>query len=118
MKLNSRGQGLVETLLGLPLIFLVTVGMALLLYRALVFHYVDYQLHEALICMQSEEVRFCQRELENRMSKILLPGATSRIQMMKSWNSSQGKAQIILKHGPDFLHAPLKIQKSLPRTLR
>ena len=113
MKINCRGQGLVETVLSLPLLILVVTAFAILLYRSLVFHIADYQAHEALICSQSESKEFCQQELENRLRKILLSGSTYRGHIKKSWSGFSVSIEIKLNQGPTFLNPPLEIQKSL-----
>lgn len=92
---------------------IVVMGLVILLYRSLIFHYADYQAHEALICLQSENTHLCKRELETRLRKLLLSKATYNIQLSKTFRSSKIKIAIILNQGPNSLNLPVEINKTL-----
>lgn len=114
MTLNRKGQGLVETVLSLPLVILVVTGIVILLYRSLVFHVADYQAHEALICSESESPRFCEKEFESRMHKILLSGSTTTTRLSSSLRGgSQIVVKIVLNRGWKDINPPIEIKKSL-----
>ncbi|KYG66121.1 hypothetical protein AZI86_03390 [Bdellovibrio bacteriovorus] len=114
MKLNRKGQGLVETVLSLPLVILVVTGIVILLHRSLIFHIADYQAHEALICSQSESTHFCEQELQNRLRKILLSGSTSSALITRSLRGgNQVTVTILLNHGWKDISPPIEIKKSL-----
>ncbi|MEN0058371.1 MAG: hypothetical protein AAGB31_06015 [Bdellovibrio sp.] len=101
---KEQGQGVVETLLALPL-FLLTIGtLALLLHRGAVYFLADYHLHEALICAQSRAGSLCERELRQRLLVILPP--------------RQQKIQTHLLGTRASLHIPLTPPLSLFKELR
>lgn len=114
MKLNCKGQGLVETLLSLPLVILVVTGVLILLYRAMIFHIAEYQAHEALICSESESTHFCRQELENRMKPLLLSGSKISADLTKSFAGTRKiTVRILLPNGGKDINPPIEIKKSL-----
>ena len=114
MIFNPRGQGSVETLFGLIAMVLLGTGLVLILYRSLVFHFADYQAHEALICTQSETTSFCQRELETRIKKILFAGGDCQTQLRRSYSgASKVSLKIQIYSEIKALSVPIEIEKTL-----
>ncbi|MBV2169698.1 MAG: hypothetical protein KUL82_13420 [Bdellovibrio sp.] len=107
---SQAGQGIIEALLSLPLLFLAGSILTLLLYRALVFHLTNYHLHEALICTQDASIQFCQKELEGRLSGILITQQRVSIRFQKNQDLTKGTVSIELR-------PPLKLEKSIRRKL-
>lgn len=109
MKNNSasKGQGLVETILTLPLLVLLMTGLTYLLYRGAIFYLSDYHLHEALICLQSSSVATCENELARRLKPIVFNSGI-KIRLSKFHNSSQGEITVALK-------PPLQIKQTFKR---
>lgn len=68
---THQGQGLLESVMVLPVLFLLGSVLTLLLYRSLVFYVADYHLHEALLCGASEKIPFCESHFKEQMHKIL-----------------------------------------------
>nr|BFD60791.1 hypothetical protein CKG001_28980 [Bdellovibrio sp. CKG001] len=101
---TQQGQGLLESVLVLPLLFLLGSVLTLLLYRSLVFYIADYHLHEALLCGASETTYSCESHLKNQMSKIL-PAQTVVAVRLQKYRSS-GEVTI-------HLHPAMKITKEL-----
>ena len=115
MNWNQRGQGVLESLLVLPLMILVSVGFAALLYRSVVLHFADYQAHEALICAQSESVSYCQKELEIRVRGILFSGSSISARISKLSEGHRATLEIHLGSSLEALRIPIKIEKCLSR---
>lgn len=107
---SQAGQGIIEALLSLPLLFLAGSILTLLLYRALVFHLTNYHLHEALICTQDASIQLCQKELDARLSRILITQQTVSVRFQKDQDLIKGTVLI-------ELHPPLRIEKSIRRKL-
>lgn len=105
---SSRGQGLLETLLALPLMVTVGTVLGLLLYRSILYHASHYQAHEALICAQGQPVRVCQKELEDRIGKLVLGKTRWKVSVNERIRTYRVVIQI-------QLDPPLEIQSSMPR---
>lgn len=103
--LNQRGQGLVETLIALPLMFSCGFILITLLYRALVFFLVDYHLHEALLCSGTHSIKTCTTELQERIKPVLMRSSSVKISILKSPMGGRGKVDVDLT-------PPLKIEKN------
>ncbi|KHD89146.1 MAG: hypothetical protein OM95_04790 [Bdellovibrio sp. ArHS] len=107
---NHLGQGVVEAVLSLPLLFLTGSALTALLYRGVVFYYTDYQLHEALLCTQHEPIATCKAELNSRMKTLLITKPSYDISLQKHSRGSEGKVFIAL-------NPELSIQKQLKTSL-
>lgn len=103
---NPRGQGLVEALLCVPLISLFIFGMTLILYRGILYYYVDYQLHEALVCTQASSLNTCQQTLDEKINGFLLAKEKPRIYLSRNIKATEGEVFL-----PLFV--PLKVRKTL-----
>ncbi|HWU43774.1 MAG TPA: hypothetical protein VN132_10060 [Bdellovibrio sp.] len=114
---NSRGQGLIESLLCLPLVILAVSFIFLLCYRAVVFYYADFQLHEALICVDEKSSAHCENELKKSLKKILLARADCEAVVRRQDHTVRGFLKI---HFPllEYFGSPLMIEKQLTFPLK
>lgn len=115
---NKRGQGVIESLLSLPLVVLSLSAVLFLCYRAVVFYCTDYFVHEALICVDEGSIETCQDRLESQVKNILLNQRPQQIKLTKSHNKITGHVEIHFpliagKYGP-----PIVIQKALTLPIR
>ncbi|UXR64349.1 hypothetical protein EZJ49_14870 [Bdellovibrio bacteriovorus] len=101
---TNQGQGLLESVLILPVLFLLGSILTLLLYRSLVFYVADYHLHEALLCGASEKIHFCEDHFLKQMHQIL-PSQTDVSIQIQTYRPS-GKVVI-------QLNPTIKISKEL-----
>lgn len=106
--LSQKGQSTIEAALTLPLLIVVITSFTLLLYRGMVFYFADYNLHEALICAESSSLTSCERELKNRLAKVLITNVRSEVRLKKSGRNFQGTLSI------DF-NPPLKLEQTLKK---
>lgn len=114
MKARSAqaGQGTVEGVLALPLIFCFITVLATLLYRGTVYYFADYHLHEALICLDSASVRNCEQELSARLKKVLLFKEQTELSLRKGTSQYSGKITIGLS-SPEKIHLQQTRERSL-----
>lgn len=116
-KLNCRGQALIESLLTLPLLILAFSAILLLGYRGLVFYSVDTQLHEALICLDDDNVSACRADLEKRIQPLLVFKIPFSVELRRSGSSARGEVRIdftpLMKRSPAMI-----IRKELSFPLR
>lgn len=101
---NQKGQGILEALVSLPLLLISGFIICSLLYRLLLFSYVDYQLHEALICTEAESTLFCESELRSHLRKVSLTSHTLKISLYQGVRYTTGKVEI-------NLNPPLNLEK-------
>jgi hypothetical protein len=108
---NKKGQGLIEALLTIPLMALVMTVLFLLCYRAVVFYYADFHLHEALVCCDELPPMECKRTLSKRIEKVLLG------KIKPTWeNPSPKQIQINLSKTSSKISGQLMIHfPSLPK---
>lgn len=108
---QSKGQGLLEAVLCLPLLIATGFTLTLLLYRSLVFYMAEYHLHEALICSESEQIHVCQDHLIKKLRGILPHNTALQVRMPRSIQQKSGEVNIAL-------NPPLKVrlQLHLPST--
>lgn len=111
-KSTQAGQGTIESVLALPVIFCFITVLGVLLYRGTLYYFADYHLHEALICLDSASIRECEQELSARMKKILLFKEPTQISLRKG--SSQYSGQIAI----DFSTPPnMQLKQTRERSL-
>ncbi|MGZ3775516.1 MAG: hypothetical protein ACXVCY_16470 [Pseudobdellovibrionaceae bacterium] len=103
---SNKGQGLIEALMTLPLLVLTTTAFIFLIYRAMVFYFADYQLHEALICTKSLSLASCKQELNDRLNKILITNPKTSISLTQQHSFIKG--EILIE-----LHPSLFIEKKV-----
>jgi hypothetical protein len=117
MKTCDRGQGMIEAVLALPILIGSVMVITMILYRSIVFHFSDYQAHEALMCAQSEGTYFCKNELEKKIKKILISGSTVKVTLNKSLFGGF-TAKIDINLHPNLLkkwQVSLKIEQTISR---
>lgn len=108
--LGHQGQGVVESLLALPLILLALVALGALLYRGVLYYATDYHLHEALICLDSASISECESQVQNRLKFLLLNEEPVQISLKK--NSLEYRGQVKISLTP-----PLSFEQRRPRSL-
>ncbi|GEM_PF-1564813 len=91
---KNSGQGVIEALVSLPVLVLAVSTILVLLYRATVFHYADYHLHEALICTDHSSLSDCESELNQKLRKILWFGSEHQVALKKKFRSTGGTITI------------------------
>ncbi|MNL40939.1 hypothetical protein D3C87_1633200 [compost metagenome] len=89
-----RGQGVLESLLILPLVFLFFLLLGLLGLRAFLFYYADFQLYEAMICTQHTSRSQCEMQLRSSLQRVLFSPKVETITLRTSSKQVQGKIQI------------------------
>ena len=111
MNLNcSKGQGLIEALISLPVIFLTLFGLGKILYRQVLLFSFDYHLHEALVCAMESPTRSCKHELEKRLNSLLLNNEKLHLYLREDIAFIYGHAEV-------DLNPNLKIVKKLRKRL-
>jgi hypothetical protein len=120
---NNKGQGLIEALLTIPLMALIMAVLFMLCYRAVVFYYSDYHLHEALICCDELPPIECKRTLSKRIEKVLLgkfqstwekPSSNQiQINLSKSSSKISGQLMIHFPYLPKDYNIDLYISKTI-----
>jgi hypothetical protein len=119
--LNQRGQGLIETLMALPIIFISLTVIMYLLYRALAVHFADYRLHEALVCVDHAPARTCEATLRDELGKIPFQQKNSSVRVSKNHSSVRGTIELFLP-GPSHIsgvdNPTVSIEKELSLPLR
>lgn len=69
---KQSGQGVVESLLSIPVLLLALGIISKLIYLGALSFITDYHLHEALLCVQHNPLRKCKLILENKINAITL----------------------------------------------
>lgn len=90
----QKGQGVVEAILSLPLILTSGFIIITLLHRILVFYYVDYQLHEALLCTEGEPAIFCENELRSHLRKTSFITGRTQVELRREFKLTTGRVAI------------------------
>lgn len=117
--LGNKGQGLIESVLSLPLIVIALSGVFLISYRAVVFYYADYSLHEALVCVDENSPRQCEHDLQKQLNKILLAETNApRANIWKTAGKVRGYVEIQFPFVRKSFAPPLIIEKQLSFPLR
>lgn len=93
---KNNGQGVIEALISLPALALAVSAIFVLLYRATVFHYADYHLHEALLCTDHSNLSECESALSHQLGKILWFGSQHEVTLQKKYHGTKGKIAIEL----------------------
>lgn len=104
MRLNKKGQGLIEAICALFLVLIIISGTAVLLHRILLFYLADYHLHEATLCGVSQNVRICTQEINKRLRPFILNDMQMTISITKNRRMIASKLEI-------YMNPPLKIEK-------
>ncbi|MGZ3770514.1 MAG: TadE family protein [Bdellovibrio sp.] len=106
--LSKKGQTLIEAAIVLPLLIAIVTGLALVIYRGMVYYFADYHLHEALLCTENNSVLICQNELNQRLKPALLKGIKANVSLNKNHISTTGRVSI-------DLNPPMLLEKKLSK---
>ncbi|MFM6927712.1 MAG: hypothetical protein ACKOX6_04570 [Bdellovibrio sp.] len=118
---SEKGQGLVETLLTLPIAAALLATIIALSYRAALFSYADFQLHEALICTDDFAPRACETDLRSRIRKMLFFQESLEVSISKTRTKATGAVNIHKVHASNLYYKvwpPLRIEKDLTFPLK
>lgn len=102
-KSAQAGQGTIESVLALPVIFCFVTVLGVLLYRGTLYYFADYHLHEALICLDSASVHDCERELSARLKKVLLFRENTKLSLRKGSAQYSGQVTINFTTPPQMV---------------
>ncbi|WP_413575884.1 hypothetical protein ACLVWU_15980 [Bdellovibrio sp. HCB290] len=80
----TKGQGLLETILVLPVALAFIVLLFYTSYRAMIYFYADHVLHEAMICTDADSLSSCEIEFQNQIRPLMLRNEQVQIQLSKS----------------------------------
>lgn len=114
--LSNKGQGLIETLLTLPIAVALLATAIALAYRAALFSYADYQLHEALICTDDSLPRNCELNLRSQLRKTLFFQESLEVHIAKTQSKTTGSVRIHKKHKSNLYYKmwpAMKIEKEI-----
>lgn len=104
---SCKGQGTIEAMLTLPLLFLTATTFIWSIYRGMVYYVADYQLHEALICTVSFPLSTCKDELKNRLCHVLITKPQINIILVKTGLYTSGRVMVDMQP-PLYLEQKLK----------
>lgn len=117
-KKNQKGQGVVESLLALPLVVLTFSSLLFLCYRSVVFYCADFYLHEALLCTDDSKATDCEHALHQNITKILLAQNQERVSVSRSGSQVHGRVEIYFPYLAKNFGPPLVIEKQLSLPLK
>lgn len=115
-KLSNKGQGLIETLLTLPIAVALLATVIALAYRTALYSYADYQLHEALICTDDSHPRSCEMNLRSQIMNILFFQESLEVRIAKTNSKANGTIRIHKQHAGTLYYKvwpTLKIEKEI-----
>lgn len=93
--LNNKGQGLIESVLVLPVMMVALSSLMLLIYWGGVNFYASYRLEEALLCAASPGRSYsCESQLKSALSSVLLFHESFEAHIAKSSTQVRGLVQI------------------------
>ena len=110
---NRRGQGLIESVLALPVIFLSLFALSFLCYRGVIFYCADHYLHEALLCTNEAAALTCSSEYEQRLAKIMMHKKWGHLSVRKSGSQSRGQVEVNFPLIAKNFGPPLVIEKKV-----
>jgi len=96
---NNTGQGILEAVLGLPLIMTLLYCVGSLSYRAIIYHAAIYHLHESLICLDGANESICKTELQHRIQKLFILGKVP-MKIILNKNSYTSHGTILVHFNP------------------
>ena len=105
---NQRGQGMVESLVSIPVLLLCVSGLGYLLYFILNYQVASYHLHEALLCSQSKPRQACRAERLSGLQRLLIFNETLEFRIFENRQSIKGTVKLGLR-------PPIKINLQVPR---
>lgn len=95
--MDAKGQSTIEAALALPVIVAILTAMAAIAYRASIYFWTDYHLHEAIICLDSQSRRTCEDYLNARIKKALLFEEDLETKLQSHRKKISGEVRIGLK---------------------
>lgn len=109
----QQGQGVLESLLALPLVVLAISSILFLCYRSVVFYCADFYLHEALLCMDDGKARDCENHLRKKISKVLLAENHKDLLLTRTGGKVRGRLEIRFPLLAKNFGPPVIIEKQL-----
>lgn len=103
---NQKGQALIESALSLNVLLLAIGAIVLMSYRGALYYFADYQMHEALVCLDDESLSRCRQKFEHSLNKVRIGNFKYDFRLRRFGKS--GRAILEVKLSP-----PLKIEKSV-----
>lgn len=100
--ISDKGQGLVEAVLTIPIATAIVAVVLVLSYRAVLFYYADFQLHEALICTDDRTTRDCEADLRAQLNQFVRFQEIVKINLTKSGKTARGKIKIVRQLSPNL----------------
>ncbi|MGE5086071.1 MAG: hypothetical protein ACM3MG_07185 [Bacillota bacterium] len=116
LSLSGKGQALIETLLTLPIAAALLATIIALSYRAALFSYADFQLHEALLCTDDSTPDICKVKLRSRLCKMLFFQESLEVQIFKQNKKATGTIHIHKMHVSNLYYKfwpDLRIEKEI-----
>ncbi|WP_413585323.1 hypothetical protein [Bdellovibrio sp. HCB274] len=80
----NKGQGVLESVLVLPVAVAFITLLFFSSYRAMVYFYADHALHEAMICTYADSISFCENEFAQKIKRLTLKNENVSIRLSKS----------------------------------
>jgi hypothetical protein len=94
---QRRGQGLIETIIALPVLALALLIFCKIAYRQILFLVLDYHIHEALVCSYSNPLKICEKEFVKKVSPLLLSKEKLTIYLREDIAFLYGRSQLMLE---------------------
>lgn len=91
---KNNGQGLIETVMILPVFLIIIFSIAGISYQIVVYNWSEHALHESLICLDSGTSYECEKNLKNQIKKILLFEENFTTYLAKNHTDGIGKISI------------------------
>jgi len=91
---NQQGQGVIESLLVLPVVMALVVLFLTFSFRSFLYFYSDFNLHEALVCASDSQASDCQSILQDKIQAVLLLGHIAELHVFSTSQKAQGVVRI------------------------
>jgi uncharacterized protein (UPF0333 family) len=105
---NQKGQTSIEALLAIPLMVLFIFMVIVFFTSARSFFWAQYQLHEAVVCLQDQSRVSCTNQIKNKMKRYLTFWRIESVKLNKGISFDSG--QMILTSS-FFKKISLEIEK-------
>lgn len=115
---NRRGQGVLESLLIMPLVLSFFLLLGLLGLRSLLFYYTDFRLYEAMLCTQHTATFQCENQLRESLKKIPWAPQKSQVYIRSSSKKVEGQVQFRFATVAGFSVADMSLAKKLKLPLQ
>ena len=94
---NQKGQTSIEALLALPLLVLFLSLVFVIFASARSYFWAQYQLHEAVICLQDQSASKCKKAFSKKIKDHLTFCEIQNLQIYRSAKSDVGKMIITFR---------------------